>query len=94
MRAPAASKVRRIVFLFLPNDFPHRIAGKRNDLFDLRITESLSRFCRDRNKFLGQIDFDGRYLRLLSESLFDTSGAKSADHSIDGSRNRFRESRT
>jgi hypothetical protein len=94
MRATAAIKVSRIVFLLLPNDFPHRITRIRNDLFDLRITESLSRFCRYRNKLLGQIDFHGRHFRLLAKCLFDTRGAKSADHSIDGSRNRLRESRT
>jgi hypothetical protein len=93
MRAPAAIKVSRIVFLPLPNDFTHRIAGIRNDLFDLRITKSLSRFCRNRDKFLAQIDFDGRYLWLLSECLFDTGSAKSADHPIDRGRNSFRESR-
>ena len=93
MRAPTAIKVSRIVFLLLPNDFAHCIARIRYDLFDLRITETLSGFCGDCNKFLRQIDLDGRHLWLLPECLFDTGGAKSADHSIDGGRDSFRESR-
>jgi hypothetical protein len=93
MRAPTAIKVSRDCLLLLPNDFSHRVAGIRNDLFDLRITESLSGFRRNRNKFLGQIDLDGRHLWLLSECLFDAGGAKGANHSIDCRRNSFRESR-
>jgi hypothetical protein len=55
----------------LPNDFPHHVAGIRNDLFDFRITESLSRFCRNRNTLRGQIDPDGGNFWLLPECLFD-----------------------
>jgi hypothetical protein len=85
MRAPAAIKVSRIFFLLLPNDFTHSIAGIRDDLFDLRIAESLSRFYRDRNKFLGQIV---ELLELLAKKDFsserrDGSRCSGANHRFD-----------
>jgi hypothetical protein len=53
---------RALPLITFAERFAHRIAGIRNDVFELHIAESLSRFCRDRNKFLGQVDLDGRHM--------------------------------
>lgn len=60
---------------------------------DFRVAKRLSWSCRNRDEFFGKIDFDGRDLPLLAECFFDSGGAKSADHPVNGGRYRFRQGR-
>ena len=77
------------VLSLFPNDVAHRISGIGNYLFDLDITERLSRFRRNGYEFFREVDLNAGHFRLLSKCLFDTGGAKRAHHSVDGGSDSF-----